>query len=85
MPFLGWIGGGSCLEKLVKVCFESSGGERSRPRMSIVEERRFNKSREIPGISANLFTGSKKAVRVLRTSQRQQNSRMLGSASILAT
>jgi hypothetical protein len=42
--------------------------------MAIVEGRWFDKSREIPGITANLLTGSKRAIRVLRTSQRQQNS-----------
>ena len=57
---------GVCFEELVKVCFESSGGERLRPRMAIVEGRRFDKSREIPEITANLLPGSKRAVKVYR-------------------
>jgi hypothetical protein len=32
--------------------------------MAIAEGRRFDKSREIPGITANLLTGSKTAIRV---------------------
>ena len=44
----------------MKVCFESSGGERLRPRMAIVEGRQFDKSREI------LLTGSKRATKVYR-------------------
>jgi hypothetical protein len=48
----------------VKVCFESSGRERSRSRMAIVEGRRSDRSREIPGITANSLTGSKRAIRV---------------------
>ena len=43
---------GCCLEEPVKVCSESSGRECQRPRMAIVEERRLDKSREIPGIIA---------------------------------
>ena len=39
------VDGGGQLEKLVKVCFESSGGE-----WSIMEGIQFDKSREIPGI-----------------------------------
>jgi hypothetical protein len=55
---------GSCLEELVKVCFESSGADLSRPRMAIMKGRQFDKSREIPEITANLLTGSKRAIRV---------------------
>lgn len=44
--------------------FPELWGDRSRPRMAIMKGRQFDKSREIPEITANLLTGSKRAIRV---------------------
>ena len=43
------------MEELVKVRFEISEADRSRPRIAIMKGRQFDKSREIPEITANLL------------------------------